>query len=342
MSAVLQQVDPTRGHNLVSARSQNREMTRYLFTPGQFLDPNRLFQLEHLRLSGGGEEVQSHCLRRSVGGFIQRGHLTPMEVWAEPMPPVLIGEGLENETVRIEGPATAEMMGMSARRPGALAGVGAAMVHVKFYPGDEIHSVLRANENKGIIEVKTLAGQPWYADEQETKPGVAQILNAQFFPVLPPPTLRGLREMIEARQDVSEVHSSVAREMLSACDQFLRWAETMLAVEHELLRTRRSHQHTYTYSPLGRELLKQLEMKPQDSILEQATSGINADQLREILGNINVGQQFDPSTIGAIAGEVARQFLAAQAAQQSAPQNKGGKPRKETDATSSHAPGSEG
>lgn len=331
MSASFQAVDPTRGHHLVSTQSQNREAPRYLFTAGQFLEPNRLFQLEHLRESGGGEEVQSHCLRRSVGGFIQRGHLTPMEVWAEPLPPVLIGEGAERDTVRIEGPTSPESLGLGTKRPGGLAGVGAALVHYKYYPGDEIASVLRANTGKGIVEITSLLGVPWYDDELETKPGLPQLLNRDFFPTRPPIELRKLRERIEEKSLESPIHEKVAREMLNSCDQFLRWAETFLAVEHELLRTRRSHQHTYVYSPIARELLKQLEMQPQDSILERMSSGIDMEQLREIIQGVSGGMNVD--AISQIAAAVAQQFIAAQqkAAPVEAPaevKNKGGRPRK--------------
>src|SRR5688572_12493171 len=103
MSASFQTVvDPTQGHNLVSNRSQTLEQTRYLIFMGNVLDPDRQFQSEHLRDTAGGEEVQAHCLRRSIGGFIEKARLTPMEVWAEAIPPVLLGEGIEHDTVRIQ------------------------------------------------------------------------------------------------------------------------------------------------------------------------------------------------------------------------------------------------
>lgn len=317
MSTAYQPItDPTRGFNLVSAVSENREQTRYLICFLDLLDPNRKYEVEHLRYSAGGEEVQAHCLRRSINGFIEKGRLAPMETWAEAMPSVLIGEGAERDTVRVAGPMGAENLGFSNRRPGAMAGVGAPLVHVKFYPGDELQSVLRANGDKGIAEVKALAGMSWYNGELETEPGVPQILNADFFPTVPV-ELSKCREMIDKAASRSDLHRKVALDYTASWHQSERYAQARLAAEHTLLRQRTSKngQHTYTYSPIARELLKQLGMKPQDNILDNM-GGINAEQLQAIVSSVSGGQQqIDPALIGQIAGEVARQFLAAQAEQ---------------------------
>lgn len=317
MSAVMPQADPTAGMRLVSTRAANLEATRYLFNPGNFLDPERMFQVEHLRDSGGGEEVQAHCLRRTVGGFLPRARLIPLEVWVEPMPAVLLGEGVERDTVQIvSGPATAQGMGMSQKQ-GFL--VGSALSHVKFYPGDEIKTILRANDGKGIVEAKALEGMPWYEDAKETRPGAAQLLNRSFFPTTPSPTLRGLREMIDKGASLSDIHRAVAADMLAGCAQFGRWAEARVAAEHVLLRQRVAHQHTYTYSPLARVLLQQLEMKPQDSILEGMSSGVSAEQIAQIVAQVGGAQQgLSPEALAQIAGAVTTAILAAQ--QQAAPQ----------------------
>lgn len=314
MSTAYQPIsDPTRGFNLVSAVSENREQTRYLIMLGDLLDPNRKYEIEYLRNSAGGEEVQAHCLRRSVGGFIEKGRLTPVETWAEAIPPVLLGEGIERDTVRVVGPMTPEAIGASARRPGGLAGVGAALAHVKFYPGDEVQSVLRANGDKGVTEVKALIGQPWYADEAEAELGIPQVLSLDFFPTVPV-ELSKCREMIDNAASRSELHRTVATDYFAAANQFERYAQTRLAAEHTLLRQRTSPsgQHVYQYSPVAYSLLKQLEMKPQDNILDNM-GGINAEQLQAIVSSVGGGQQIDPALIGQIAGEVARQMLAAQA-----------------------------
>lgn len=308
MSAVIQQLDPTRGMSLVSNVNPDREMPRYLFFPGQVLDPERVFSTEHLREAGGGEEVQSRCLRRTVGGLVPRGRLTPMEVWTEGLPSVLIGEGLEAETVHIKGPASPELLGMTPR-PGRL--LGQSLTHVKFYPGSDIVPVLRANQGKGLVEIKSLKGVPWYVDEAETVPGVPQRLNQTLFPSTLPPTLRELREGIsKAAEGKLDIVQQVATEMLAACDQFERWAQAMLSVEHTLLRQRVSHLHTYTYSPLGRELLRQLEVQPQDNILEGFGGGLNAAQLEEILSRFGGASAINPALIGQIAGAVVQQMMA--------------------------------
>lgn len=316
MSTNLIYDDPTAGLSLVSTRSQNLELPRYLFFAGNVLDPDRMAQIEHLRGTGGGDEIHTNCFRRSVGGFLRRATLTPMEVWAVPMPAVLIGEGAERDTVTIAGPMDSTNLGFKANRPGALAGVGATLHHVKFYPGDEIGTVLRANEGKGIVEATSLLGQPWYSDEEKKEPGVAQLLNRDFFPTTPPVELRLLREMIDKKAHASDVHRGVARDMQTSCDQFRRWAESRLSAEHVLLRMRNRGDYTYTYSPIARELLRQLEMTPQDSIIEQQAAGISAEQMKEIMGSVG-GQAMTPELIAQIVGSVTKTILAAQTESQS-------------------------
>lgn len=340
MSAVFQSVtDPTRGHNLVSTRADNLETIRYVVFMGDVLDPDRKYQSEHLRYSAGGEEVQAHCLRRSIGGFIEKCRLTPMEVWTEAMPPVLIGEGAERDTVRITGPTTPETLG-ATRRPGGLAGVGASLAHVKFYPGDEILAVLRAHEGKGITEVKALAGQTWYADDLETEPGLAQLLNADFFPTVPV-ELSKVREMIDKKAGASEIHSAVSKDLIAACNQFERWAMARLSAEHTLLRQRTSPngQHTYTYTPVARELLRQLEMQPQDSLMEQA-AGITAEQLQAIIAGAG-GGGMNADMIGQIVGAVTNQILAAQKANEEPAKKAKGRKDNAVDATEPDVSGSE-
>lgn len=302
--------DPTQGMSLVSNRAQNLETVRYLFTPGQYLDPDRVFQLEHLSRFGGGEEVQTHCFRRTPGGFLPRAFLTPMETWGEPLPRELVGEGAEISSVHIAG------VGVAA--PPTVGGHSSLYAkplnYVKFYPGEEVGSVLRANEGKGIVEIKALMGKLWYEDAGERKPGEPQRLNRDFFPARPI-ELSKLRKLIEAGAGRSELHAAVARDMLTGCDQFRRWAETFVALEHGQLRERKSHQHVYRYSPVGRELLRQLEIQPQDSVLDNMTpGGMSAEQFAEVLSRFNGqgGGMVSPEMIGRIAGEVMRQMMAAQ------------------------------
>jgi len=347
---------------LVSTRDASLEKIRYLFTAGQFLDPERVERSEHIRQWGGGEEIQTYCLRRSVGGFLPRARVMPLEIWAEALPPELIGEGLEHDTVTIAGAQPSVTAGGITNKPGFL--IGKSLRHVKYYPGDEIKSVLRTNDGKGIVEIKALFDQPWYKDESRGEPGIPQLLNFDFFPSLPPIELNKLEEQIDRASGRSELHGKVAQDMQQSCAQFRRWAETRLSVEHAMLRERKSHLYVHSYSPVARELLRQLEMTPQDRIIEGMAGGISADQLREIIATVG-GGQMTPEIVGQIAGVVANQILAAQAQavvppaaeQQDAPpmvsqpmgstvsdlpttafdsqpvKNKGGRPRKNPDET---------
>jgi hypothetical protein len=340
--------DPTRGLDLVSTRDPGLEKTRYLFTAGQFLDPDRVFQLDYLRDAGGGEEVEANCLRRTQKGFIPRAHLTPLEVWSQALPAELLPEGAETVVISSNQP-TAPRGGISSR-PSFL--LGKPLQRIKFYPGDEIGSITRANTGKGIVEVIELFGQGWYEDEQKGTPGIPQVLNLDFFPVVAPPELRKLRERIEKVSERSDLHQNVAKDMLTSCAQFERWAQARLAAEHVLLRQRVSHQHTYTYSPIAYELLRQLEMKPQDQIIEGMSGGINTEQLAEIIKASGGQSGLTPEQFTQIVSSVTQSLLAAQSAQATqgpssvgayttsdaieagsasveAPKNKGGRPRKD-------------
>jgi hypothetical protein len=316
MSAQLRQTDPTRGMSLVSTISSNREATRYLFTPGQFLDPERVAQLEHIAQAGGGEEVEAHTLRRTKGKFIPRAFLTPMEIWPDSISPELLSEGAEG-VVQIVDSMTPENLELDRpKRPGQL--IGRGLVHHKYYPGDEVGAVLRGVNShgpRGIIEVKSLMGQKWYLDEAETIPGAAQMLNHDFFPIPPPIELSAVREAIDKGATRSDIHRTVANELQTSCDLFERWARARLAAEHGLLRERKTHQYVHSYTPLACELLRQLEMKPQDNILEGMSSGLTAEQLRDILGSVGAQQQsITPEIIGTITAQVVQAILAAQEA----------------------------
>lgn len=331
MSATFLQNDPTAGLSLVSTRAQNLEVTRYIFFAGNLIDPNRLDQIQYMRGTGGGEEIQTHCLRRSTNGFLQRARLMPLEVWAEMMPAAYVGEGAERDTVRIKTDTNQPVEVEKPHRPGFF--IGSSLIGVKFYPADELNSIMRANEEKGIVEVAPLAGHEWYEDD---KPGIAQLLNLDFFPVPPPIELNGLREMIDKSAGKSDNHRSVAQDMRASCDQFERFALARLATEHTLLRQRTSPngQFTYTYSPIARELLKQLEMKPQDQLIEQAAAGINPEQLQQIIASSNQG--VTPETVAQIVASILEVQKAAET------KNKGGRPRKEENAVTSDATGSAG
>jgi hypothetical protein len=269
--------------------------------------------MEHMRLAGGGEEVETNCFRRTSGGFLPRGFLTPMEVWAKAYPPELISEGGERDAVIIAGAEPpAGSPNAFSNRPGFF--VGKSLRHVKFYPGDEIKAVLSANEGKGIVEIPSLKGLKWWEDEEQAVserrapkvPGIPQRLNADFFPTPPPAELRLLEEMIRKGGDLSAHHSRLAEEMFPSCMLFRAWAEMRLSVEHGMLRERKSHQYVHAYSPVGRELLRQLEMQPQDRILES-----NAEEYRDLIRaaiSQNNANQMTPEFIG----QVVQQILVAQ------------------------------
>lgn len=296
MSTVILTDDPTAGLKLVSRQGQNLSATRYLFFPGDVIDPDRKYQLDYLRR--GGEEIATRCLRRTRGGLLPKAEITPLEVWIENLPPQYIREGAEQDTVRLEGviaPGNLEMD--KPVRRGFLQ--GGTLVGYRFYPGNEISVIMRNHESKGIVEVKALLEQPY--ELEDGSPGVSQILNLDFFPGAKPVELNKIRNRIEQVSSQSDLHKSVSEDMLSACELFQRWAETHISIENGLLRTRKEHQHTYSYSPLGRQLLAQLEMAPQD-VGEGALTPAMLSAISKVGGGVT------PELIG----EIARQILAAQ------------------------------
>lgn len=293
--------DPTRGLELVDGKGEGVEATRYVFLGLDVLDPDRR-EVEHLRR--GGEEVTSHCLRRTPN-FVPRCFITPVEIWVEHMPLELVPEGIRSVEVKdasltaVPGNVIQNMLR------------GKPLRSIRTYPGEELSDVIGTYQKVGILELEALRGVEWDSGE-------AQRLQEEFFPSdWPVPT--ALRLVEEQIKDRHSVHPRVADDALRSTAQSRRWAQARLQAEHVLLDTRTRHEWTYTYSPIARSLLAQLEMTPRDQGWETMMAQSNI-QLAQTIANAQGGN--GALDINALATAIATAIVAAQTANKTVEQVK--------------------
>lgn len=298
--------DPTKGLELVDGRAEGIEATRYVFLALDVLDPERRDQIERLRR--GGEEVNSHCLRRTPG-FVPRCFITPVEQWVEHMPLHAVPEGIRS--VEVKDPSL-EPQVLSATDVMRMMTRGRPLRSIRTYPGDEMSDISETYQKVGITELAALKGVEWDTGE-------AQRLQDEFFPAswLLPTALRLVEERV---QDRYSVHPAVADDMLRSIATSRRWAQARLQAEHVLLDTRKEHQWTYTYSPIARSLLAQLEMTPRDQGWETLMAQSNIHLAQAIAGI--QGQQQSSMDVNALAAAIATAIVAAQSAGKSVEQVK--------------------
>lgn len=296
--------DPTEGLELVDGRAEGTEATRYVFLALDVLDPERRDQMERLRR--GGEEVNSHCLRRTPN-FVPRCFITPVEQWVEHMPLHAVPEG--TRSVEVKDP-TLEPAVMTSSEAMRMMTRGRPLRAIRTYPGDEMSDITGVYQKVGIVELEALKGTEW--DE-----GIAQRLQEEFFPSnwILPVSLRGIEEQIASRR---EVHPLVADDMTRGCGQSRRWAQARLQAEHVLLDTRVKHEWTYTYSPIARSLLAQLELTPRDQGFETLMAQGQLEMARAF-ASASGGSALD---VNALATAIATAIVSAQTAGKSVEQVK--------------------
>jgi hypothetical protein len=313
-------IDPTAGMSLISTRGREREDTRYLFQAANLLDPERTQQLSYM--ASGGDEVATSCLRRTTNGYVPRARLTPLEVWNMSVPACHLPDGAQENTVRLVTAMTPETMGMNDAKPtgGPLNIYGAENQRVKTYPGDEIGGILKVYGPRGVVEVSALRKFEWWEDEGTSRPGAAQLLNRDFFPGTVPVQLSKVEELIDRSAGKSELHRHVAPDLHRSCQTARRFMQVELGVVHTLLKQRVSSGGlAYSYAPVHRSYLEQLEMQPQD--VE------NSDAMMRIMAKFaeqGGGQGATTELVASIAAAVVRELTQ----QDEKPKNKGGRPPK--------------
>lgn len=240
--------DPTAGLEIIDRQGEGIEATCYVWLGLNVLDPDRCDQVEHLRK--GGEEVNSHCLRRTPN-FVQRCTITPVEMWVEHMTLERVPDGIRSVEVK---DATLEVASSGNVIHNILR--GKPLRSIRTYPGEEMSDIIETYQKVGIVELSALKGVEWDAGE-------AQRLQGEFFPATWPVPIE-LRKVEERIREAAGTHPQVADDMLRGCGISRRWAQARLQAEHVLLNTGTRHEWTYTYSPIGRSLLAQLEMQARD------------------------------------------------------------------------------
>ena len=298
--------DPSHGLELVDGRAEGTEATRYVFLALNVLDPERQDQIERLRR--GGEEVNSHCLRRTPN-FVRRCFITPVEQWVEHMPLHAVPEGVRSVEVK---DLSLEPQVLTATEAMRMMTRGRPLRSIRTYPGDEMSDIAETYQKVGITELVALRGVEWDTGE-------AQRLQEEFFPAnwLLPIALRLVEEQI---QDRYSVHPAIADDMLRSVNTSRRWAQARLQAEHVLLDTRKEHQWTYTYSPIARSLLAQLEMTPRDQGWETLMAQSNIHLAQAIAGIQGQQPNQQVMDVNALATAIATAIVAAQSAGKTAEQ----------------------
>lgn len=253
MLATAPRIDETAGLSLVVKEGEHREQTRYVFTAGDVIEPDRKYQVATLR--AGGEEVASRCLRRTPN-YIPRCELTPLEPWLEPIGiPELVPEGVRPVTVaQAVQPELPPLV-----NPTQFFRRNEPMIGIQHFPGEDLPLIIEVTGYRGVKEIESVRNKGWESGE-------VQALQEEFFPANTdkPIALRLIEDRIREVSLAGGIYKQIGDEKLMSCDAFRRWALRRIGVEHGLLNTRTAHQHTYSYSQLAPQLLAQLEMNPRD------------------------------------------------------------------------------
>lgn len=289
---------------LVDKRTVGRETKRWLYWGLDVIPPLRKSQLKGWYLHGG-EEVGTICLQKHGIGFIPRGLPALLETAPDFMPEEQlrnVGGGIQQGLIVDDASQASGILEIQSRIPYVLA-----------YPGDARTSVLVKADNhpcgkKGIIELASLIGKEWDECHNEDRTGVLDIVEQAFFGDGIEPTLRGLEEQIKHGK-VSELLSiDVGRlkdEQLESCSFARGWGLAVLSLEHANLK-QGTHPagHVFEYSPLGRLMLSQLEVQPQDqpfaelakmtgSIAQSVESAMNRPHPDQGNGGMSMGDAIE-------------------------------------------------
>lgn len=287
MSAVLERkLDPTDGLELITGDEIALEAPRALFLAADLLDPARS---RDIGLEGGGEELPNRCLRRT-GGLLPRCSITPLEFWGEPLPLELFPDGVR--PYKLKG-APDEAMNFNPNGAFDSRLRGKPLFFMPLFPGELIVDALgiASGERRGVVEINVLKGVNYGSEYDE--------LQAFFFPAdyIKPIELAKIRQNIERRaESVADPDiRSAATDMLLSCDQSQEYMEQIVSIASTQLNQRVAHNYTYRLYPKIRHFMAQLGLKPRENTMEVvqdqvaqavAQSGVSAEQLESIMGNV--------------------------------------------------------
>lgn len=282
--------DETQGMSLGHRVAEGRKLTRYLFMPLDIIDPSRKRQQEG-RYAAGGEEIESFCLRRSFcRNYVPRCVLTPLEEWIEPMGiREWAGERMGELVPINQGPHVQPTVPIDLAMP-QLFRQREPMMGMPHYPGEDIALIMEQHGHKGVGEIPALRGHLW--DE-----GEAQRIQNEFFPADWPMPIE-LRLIEERVREVGKNGlSEIADQMLARCDASRQFAMAYINVQHGLLRTRKEHQWTYSYSAIARQLLAQVEIPSFDDAQGAQYASLVKAVVAEMVGHQPQNQVVDIAEI---------------------------------------------
>lgn len=273
------------------------ESERYIFTPGDYLDPARKDQLVHLR-RGGDELLDNPCLRRTHNRFLPKCAITPLEIG---------GEVLSLDLFPTEGESRRVAMAVKGVPKVESGGrLFPQMFLYPHYPGQLVRDACGAGgESRGIVEITYLRGVGWDTGE-------AQAIQSIIFPDNweVPKQLRLVEEQIRKAADANTTTiKDVCGEMLDACDKFRRYATTLVSKQIELVAAG-PHPQTrfaYFYTPTARSYAEQLEIK----LIASTQETVGAEVVKALAGITN--RQLDDRDVQVLSiavAEAVKQALA--------------------------------
>lgn len=268
--------------------NRDNELPRYLTFIGSLVDPETA--RSRWWTKGGGIEVTNPCLRY-VKNFLRKGRITPLlkdthdfqpyDKIKKTMDAEPTGAGYFAQPIPrgYEPPRLPPATGVHHHGFGELAVGGpspyGSLLGRMALPGEQIDSILIGPENltqtniqRGIVELKTLKGQPYrpqQIDEVYVDPQIWQIQRT-IFPTYPnlPTKLDELEQLL----DDARVHTALTEiidEMHNSLIQFRDYADATIQQVHNTMRESASRGgYVWRYTSMDLVLLEQLNMERQD------------------------------------------------------------------------------
>lgn len=254
---------------------------------------------------GGGIEITNPCLRY-VKNFLRKGRITPVlmdkhdyqnydvvkkALDVDPLSAGYFGQSVpQGYTPPMLPPAS----GLHHHTFGGVLNVGGpspfgSMVAKAAFPGEQIHSIIRGDENvtntnilRGVVELKTLLGHE-YRPEQIGDAYVDPTIWDMQRTIFPDyPNLPVLLDDIERILDAATVHTllrPVTDEMMESLIQFRDYASATIQQVHRSMQESGGgdNKYFYRYTAMDLVLLEQLGMDRRDREIRQAAQSGNGD-----------------------------------------------------------------
>lgn len=245
-----------------------REATRYLVFVGDIIVPRQKRERPDLRLGGEYFGQQYRTLVRSKY-LLRRCQITPLEIAFDFINDEIMGDNPNH--LHVVDSITNHDVNPSLNQRANLLG-STKLNAVQVFPGDEIKGMLlgdrNADEAKGIVEVKRLAGV-LFDDFRQS--GIQQFIFPNWDKIVAgvdslPTKLSELQQHLTSRKN--ETGDADLREVIEAyqlsADQYREWGTRYLKYAAQLVRLTFTTGFVHTYSDLAEMLFDQLEIRRED------------------------------------------------------------------------------